>query len=199
MNRRRFIGHTGLITGALLLPQWTSAAAALAAKDPISAATKKQLADAALNAASLRPDLHVVCRVFDLELARQIRDGLALGSSFSSAQISAPAFIRAALGYEGPQVLRLPLPGAAGHPTPWVLLTQLLAVAGDQYAGRTVGEVAAAAGGAAVLYLPHNDPTCLQFAPASDTAIHPGDALLLAISGGDAPGQPGYGVPAGAS
>lgn len=155
--------------------------------------------DAALNAASLRPDLHVVCRVFDLELARQIRDGLALGSSFSSAQISAPAFIRAALGYEGPQVLRLPLPGATGHPTPWVLLTQLLAMAGDQYAGRTVGEVAAAAGGAAVLYLPHNDPTCLQFAPASDTAIHPGDALLLAISGGDVPGQPGYGAPAGAS
>jgi TldD protein len=54
MNRRRFLAHTSLATGALLLPQWTSAATALASKDPISAATKKQLADAALNAATKR-------------------------------------------------------------------------------------------------------------------------------------------------
>jgi TldD protein len=54
MNRRRFIGHTGLVTGALLLPQWTSAATALAAKDPLPTVTKKQLADAALNAATQR-------------------------------------------------------------------------------------------------------------------------------------------------
>lgn len=148
--------------------------------------------DAALNAASLRAGLHVVCRVFDLELARQIRDGLAIDSSFSSAQIAAPAFVRAALGHEGPQLLRLPLPGAYGHPTPWVLLTQVLAVAGDEYACRTVGEIATAAGGAAVLHLQHNDPEHLQFAPAPATTIRPGDALLLAISGDNAPdhGEP---------
>ena len=54
MNRRRFIGHTGLVTGALLLPQWTAAAAALAVKEPLPMATKKQLADVALNAATQR-------------------------------------------------------------------------------------------------------------------------------------------------
>ena len=63
MNRRRFIGHTGLVTGALLLPQWTSAATALAAKDPISAATKKQLADAALNTATKRGASYVDVRI----------------------------------------------------------------------------------------------------------------------------------------
>ena len=150
--------------------------------------------DAALNATSLRADLHVVCRVFDLELVRQIRDGLAIDSSFSSAQIAAPAFVRAALGHEGPQLLRLPLPGTYGHPTPWVLLTQVLAVAGDEYACRTVGEVAVALGGAAVLPLQHNDSEHLQFAPAPATTIRPGDAVLLAISGDNAPGP---GEPAG--
>jgi TldD protein len=63
MNRRRFLAHTSLATGALLLPQWTSAATALAAKDPISAATKKQLADAALNAATKRGASYVDVRI----------------------------------------------------------------------------------------------------------------------------------------
>ncbi len=52
MKRRHFLQTTGLVTGSLLLPQWTSAAAALAAKDPLAVARKKQLADAALNAAT---------------------------------------------------------------------------------------------------------------------------------------------------
>ncbi len=52
MNRRRFLHTSGLVTGSLLLPQWSRAAAELAAKDPISAGRKKLLADAALNAAT---------------------------------------------------------------------------------------------------------------------------------------------------
>ncbi|MSU49511.1 MAG: TldD/PmbA family protein [Opitutus sp.] len=52
MNRRSFIHTSGLITSSLLLPQWSRAASELAAKDPISTAKKKQLADAALNAAT---------------------------------------------------------------------------------------------------------------------------------------------------
>jgi TldD protein len=63
MNRRRFIGHTGIVTGALLLPQWRAAAATLAAKDPIPVATKKQLADAALNAATKRGASYVDVRI----------------------------------------------------------------------------------------------------------------------------------------
>jgi len=52
VNRRHFLGTTGIATGALLLPKWSQAAAAMATKDPIASYTKKQLADAALNAAT---------------------------------------------------------------------------------------------------------------------------------------------------
>ena len=52
MNRRHFIQSSGLATGALILPQWSRAAAELAAKEPLAVAKKKLLADAALNAAT---------------------------------------------------------------------------------------------------------------------------------------------------
>jgi TldD protein len=52
MNRRHFLHTSGVAAGALLLPQWSRAATELASRDPISPTTKKQLADAALNAAT---------------------------------------------------------------------------------------------------------------------------------------------------
>src|SRR5687767_600674 len=52
MNRRHFLQSSSLAAGSLLLPQWSRAAAELTARDPISVAKKKQLADAALNAAT---------------------------------------------------------------------------------------------------------------------------------------------------
>jgi TldD protein len=52
MNRRHFLQSTTVATGSLLLPQWTLAAADLAAREPLPASTKKALADAALNAAT---------------------------------------------------------------------------------------------------------------------------------------------------
>lgn len=52
MNRRHFIQSSGLATGALILPQWSRAAAELATKEPLAVAKKKLLADAALNAAT---------------------------------------------------------------------------------------------------------------------------------------------------
>jgi len=52
MNRRHFLQSSTLATGSLLLPHWSRAAADLAAREPIPVATKKALADAALNAAT---------------------------------------------------------------------------------------------------------------------------------------------------
>ena len=52
MNRRHFIQSSGVATGALILPQWSRAAAELATKEPLAVAKKKLLADAALNAAT---------------------------------------------------------------------------------------------------------------------------------------------------
>jgi TldD protein len=63
MNRRRFLQTSSLATGSLLLPQWTVAAADLAKREPIAAAKKKELADAALNAATKRGASYVDVRI----------------------------------------------------------------------------------------------------------------------------------------
>jgi len=63
MNRRFFIQSSGVAAGALLLPEWSRAAAALAAKDPIAVERKKVLADAALNAATKRGATYVDVRI----------------------------------------------------------------------------------------------------------------------------------------
>ncbi len=63
MNRRNFLQSSTLAAGSLLLPQWSRAAAALAAKDPVSVAAKKQLADVALNTATKRGASYVDVRI----------------------------------------------------------------------------------------------------------------------------------------
>jgi TldD protein len=52
MKRREFLSRAGLVSGSLLLPEWTRAAEQQARIDPVSGATKKKLADAALNTAT---------------------------------------------------------------------------------------------------------------------------------------------------
>src|SRR4051812_30004723 len=63
MNRRHFIQSSGLVAGSLILPQWSRAAADLAAREPVSVAKKKQLADAALNTATKRGASYVDVRI----------------------------------------------------------------------------------------------------------------------------------------
>lgn len=63
MNRRVFLGYTGLAAGSLLLPAWVRAANDLAKKDPLAVAAKKRLADAALNAATRRGATYVDVRI----------------------------------------------------------------------------------------------------------------------------------------
>lgn len=63
MDRRTFLRHTGLATGALLLPAWGRPAAAFTETAPVPAADRKRLADAALNAATKRGATYADVRI----------------------------------------------------------------------------------------------------------------------------------------
>jgi TldD protein len=63
MKRRAFIGRVGLVGGSLILPAWSQAAERLASAAPIDPATKKKLADAALNAATKAGASYVDVRI----------------------------------------------------------------------------------------------------------------------------------------
>jgi TldD protein len=63
MKRREFIGGASVVTGALLSPQWLHAAEKLRAVHPMAATARKQLADAALNAATKRGATYVDVRI----------------------------------------------------------------------------------------------------------------------------------------
>ncbi len=63
MKRRAFIGGASVATGLALLPSWVRAAEKLADADPVAAATKRKLADAALNAATSRGATYVDVRI----------------------------------------------------------------------------------------------------------------------------------------
>jgi TldD protein len=63
MKRRDFIRSAGIASGLLILPSWVQAADQLAGKDPIPAATKRKLVDAALNAATQKGATYVDVRI----------------------------------------------------------------------------------------------------------------------------------------
>jgi len=74
-------------------------------------ATSSDLAniEAALNARAIRPDIHVVVRVFDHELAVQARRSLNIPAAFSTASLGAPVFASAAIGHEAPRIIGVPV------------------------------------------------------------------------------------------
>jgi TldD protein len=63
MKRREFLGFASVATGVALLPSWSYAAEKLTSPNPISPATRKQLADAALNAATKRGATYADVRI----------------------------------------------------------------------------------------------------------------------------------------
>ncbi len=140
--------------------------------------------EAVLNAQAMRPDGHVVLRVFDPALAVQVRRGLGIPSSFSSSQIGAPAFISAALGHDALQVLSLPVGWPSEVATQRVLVLHLQAGDGDDLCGRRIDEVATTRGGTALLYLQAGTHDSPRFAPPSDQILAAGDRLVLAIPEG---------------
>jgi Trk K+ transport system NAD-binding subunit len=146
------------------------------------AATSNDLVniEAALNARALQPDMHVVLRVFDHELAVQARHSLGIPASFSSPEIAAPVFARAAIGHDAPQVLSIPVdhPGAEG-----IALIHLRADADPSLIGQSLADIATARGGAPILHRPAGVERDARFAPASATLMGAEDVLVLAIAG----------------
>ena len=63
------------------------------------AATNDDLAnlEAALNARTARPDIRIVLRMFDQNLANKVRDGFGIQTAFSTSTLAAPAFAMASL------------------------------------------------------------------------------------------------------
>jgi Trk K+ transport system NAD-binding subunit len=159
----------------------TLARAKIARARAFIAATSNDLVniEAALNARALRPDIHVVLRVFDRDLAVQARRSLDIPASFSTSELSAPVFVSTALGHEVPQVLSIPVdhPGAEG-----LTLLHLRVEAVSGMAGRSIRHVAIARGGA-ILYHQPAGANRGYFAPSSETMLAEGDLFVLAVAG----------------
>ena len=143
-------------------------------------ATSSDLAniEAALNARAIRPDIHVVVRVFDHELAVQARRSLNIPAAFSTASLGAPVFASAAIGHEAPRIIGVPV-DHPGVDSLSILYIQIDA----ELAGQTVGEVAAARGGAPLLMRPAGHLSDALFAPSPDAVVASGDLLVLALAG----------------
>jgi Trk K+ transport system NAD-binding subunit len=159
----------------------TLARAKIARARAFIAATSNDLVniEAALNARALRPDIHVVLRVFDRDLAVQARRSLDIPASFSTSELSAPVFVSTALGHEVPQVLSIPVdhPGAEG-----LTLLHLRVEAVSGMADRSIRQVAMARGGAILYHQPAGaNRGC--FAPSSETMLAEGDLFVLAVAG----------------
>ncbi len=143
-------------------------------------ATSNDLAniEAALNARAIAPDIHVVVRVFDHELAVQARRSLNIPAAFSTASLGAPVFASAAISHEAPRIIGVPV-DHPGIDSLSILYMQIDA----ELAGQTVSAVAAARGGAPLLHRPARRPSEESFAPKPGAVLANGDMLVLALAG----------------
>jgi voltage-gated potassium channel len=87
----------------------------------------------ALNARELNPDIRVVMRMFEPELAAKLSKGFGLGTAFSTAALAAPAFAAAVRQHEVQQALYVD--------DTLVTLSPLDVQAGSPWVGKTVGQV----------------------------------------------------------
>jgi len=126
-----------------------------------------------LLARGLRPDLHVVLRVFDPEVADGIQATLGIPAAFSAAVLAAPAFVAAALGRSAAATLPHELPGA-----PEITLSIALPPTEQE---STVSAVSTSVSGAQAVPLAilRADGSC-HLSPGPATPIRPGDSLILA-------------------
>ena len=87
-----------VVLGDVRLPD-TLDRANIAAARSIVAVSDDDLAnvEAALNAKNAQPEIRVVLRVFDQNLAKKLEDGLGVQTAFSTSALAAPAFATAAV------------------------------------------------------------------------------------------------------
>jgi len=123
----------------------------------------------ALDARRLKPNIRVVLRMFDPNMAGKVRDGFEIRAVLSSSALSAPAFAVAAL--EKNIVASTLIDGV-------LVVTQRCVVApGSPAAGRTVGDLARAHGVGVVERRPKSGEPRLF--PDPDTRIDVGDEILV--------------------
>jgi Trk K+ transport system NAD-binding subunit len=145
--------------------------AGLASARGIIAATDQDLVniEVALDARRLHPDIPIVIRLFDQDLARQLEGALDLRRALGMAALAAPSFAAAAMGDSI-------LGGFALSGVPYVLGRQVVRD-GTLVRGTTV-RTAAARQGLRALVLERPGQACSPL-PGDDEVLKPGDRLAL--------------------
>lgn len=134
----------------------------------IIAATGNDLAnlEIALSARTIQPDIRVVLRMFDANLAGKIRTGFGIKTTFSTAALAAPAFAMAAVD---PTVV-----GSFYVGDDLVLIAQIEIQSGGSLAGKSIDDLESMGGLSAL---------CHESASDNNRILHPPDHIRL--SSGD--------------
>jgi len=138
----------------------------------IIAATDNDLAnlEIALSARNIRPEIRVVLRMFDANLASKIRSGFGIKTTFSTSALAAPAFAMAAVD---PSVV-----GSFYVGEELMLIIQIEIAEGSALTGRTIGGLAEYGGMSALCFRAAKSGQ-RQMHPQADTRLALGDTLTL--------------------
>lgn len=142
----------------------------LAGARSIILATDNDLAnlELALDAKKLKPDIHVVLRVFDQELASKIRDSLGIPMALSTTAMAAPLFATASIDPSVKSAFEL-----GGR---LLVVGEIAASAGGGLVGRTLGELSRTEG---VFVLSLRRAGQETYRPEADATIAAGDVLTV--------------------
>lgn len=136
-------------------------------------ATSDDLAnlEIALDARRMNPEVRVVLRMFDQNMADKIADGLNIKVALSQSTISAPAFAAAAID---PEIMSTTV--VSGR---LIVVKRWVVKAGGALAGKTVGEVMDASQVAVVERKPGGENGAGRLFPPTHERLEPGDVLLV--------------------
>jgi Trk K+ transport system NAD-binding subunit len=123
----------------------------------------------ALDARRVRPDIRVVLRLFDQNMADKVREGFNIHLAMSQAALSAPTFAMAAVDRS---ILNTIVVGDQ-----LVVMQRWTVAPGGPLAGRTVGDVLRAFQFGIVERRPRHGPH--QLYPSADTQLLDGDELIV--------------------
>ena len=130
--------------------------------------------ETALNTQTLTPDVRVVLRLFDPDLADRVERALGIHISRSPSGLAAPAFAAAAAGEHVLATV------AAGEQV--LAVTRLRVAPGCQAEGRTVGELELAAGSRVLLL---SDAQSSRWRPEPSTLLRGGAELVGVVPSGE--------------
>lgn len=134
-------------------------------------ATNDDLAnlEIALDARRLAPNVRVVMRMFDQNMADKIREGFNIPMAMSQSAMSAPAFATAAIGAE--------IENSFAVGDQLVVMQRWKIDAAGGLAGRTIGQIISTRGVGVVEHRPRGGAAKLF--PPVETKVEPGDELLV--------------------